>query len=73
MASDSSGSRSGGIGFLGLLGLLFIGLKLGGVIEWSWLWVLCPLWAPLAIVAAICSFCGCMAVLVAVGEKKKWW
>lgn len=38
-----------GVGFLPLLALLFIGLKLGGVINWSWLWVLAPLWAPLAI------------------------
>ena len=29
--------------FLGLLGLLFIGLKLGGVIAWSWWFVLSPL------------------------------
>ena len=35
---------SGGIGFLGLLTILFIGLKLGGVITWSWIWVLAPLW-----------------------------
>lgn len=43
--SNSNGS-GGGIGFFGLLTLLFIGLKLGGVIDWSWLWVLAPLWAP---------------------------
>lgn len=33
-----------GIGFFGLLTILFIGLKLGGVINWSWIWVLSPLW-----------------------------
>lgn len=33
-----------GIGFPGLLTLLFIGLKLSHVISWSWLWVLSPLW-----------------------------
>ena len=27
-----------------LLGILFIGLKLGGVIDWSWVWVLAPFW-----------------------------
>lgn len=32
------------ISFCGLLAILFIGLKLGGVIAWSWLWVLAPLW-----------------------------
>jgi len=32
------------IGFIGLLTLLFIGLKLIGYIAWSWVWVLSPLW-----------------------------
>lgn len=45
--------RSGGIGFAGLLALLFIGLKLGGVINWPWLWVLSPLWIPLVLVITI--------------------
>ena len=38
-----------GPGFLGILTILFIGLKLGGVIAWSWWWVLAPLWAPAAL------------------------
>jgi hypothetical protein len=42
--SNTSSSSGGGIGFAGLLTILFIGLKLGGVINWSWLWVLSPLW-----------------------------
>lgn len=33
--------------------LLFIGLKLGGVIDWSWWWVLSPFWIPLAIVVVL--------------------
>jgi ABC-type antimicrobial peptide transport system permease subunit len=35
---------SGGIGFAGLLTILFIGLKLTAFINWSWWWVLSPLW-----------------------------
>ena len=27
-----------------VLELLFVGLKLAGVISWSWLWVLSPIW-----------------------------
>lgn len=50
MVNNERGTASsGGIGFTGLLAILFIGLKLGGVIEWSWLWVLSPLWIPLVI------------------------
>jgi len=55
----------GGIGFGGLLAILFIGLKLGGVINWSWLWVLSPLWIPLAIVVGILVLVGVIAGLVA--------
>lgn len=41
------------IGFTGLLGLLFIALKLTGVIDWSWWLVLLPIYAPLALVGVI--------------------
>ena len=43
----------GGISFTSLLAILFIGLKLTGVINWSWLWVLSPIWIPIAIVLAL--------------------
>lgn len=52
MASNSSTS-SGGIGFVGLLTILFIGLKLTGYIAWSWWWVLSPIWISAALVIAI--------------------
>jgi hypothetical protein len=40
----SSSSSSSGIGFPGLLTVLFVGLKLTGHITWPWVWVLSPLW-----------------------------
>ena len=40
---------NGGVGFLGLLALIFITLKLLDKIDWSWIWILSPLWLPLAI------------------------
>jgi hypothetical protein len=55
----SDSTQSGGVGFLGLLTLLFIGLKLGHVIAWSWWWVLSPLWIP--------SLIGLAIVLVLIG------
>lgn len=39
----------GGIGFGGLLTIVFITLKLIGAIDWSWIWVLSPLWIILAL------------------------
>ena len=37
------------IGICSVLGLIFVTLKLTGVIAWSWLWVLLPFWGPLVI------------------------
>lgn len=47
--TSSSGSTKGGVGFCGLLALVFIVLKLTGVITWSWVWVLSPIWIPFVI------------------------
>jgi hypothetical protein len=44
------------VSFTTLLGLLFIGLKLGGAIGWSWFWVLCPFWIGTACVLAWLAF-----------------
>lgn len=55
-------TTGGGVSFLGLLTLLFIGLKLAGEIDWPWLWVLGPLWIPWALVVGF--FGAGLAVLV---------
>lgn len=47
--SKNTSSTSGGIGITGLLLVAFIVLKLCGVIKWSWLWVLSPLWIPISL------------------------
>lgn len=51
--SNNSSSASGGIGFAGLLTIVFITLKLLGKIMWSWWWVLSPLWISFLLVTAI--------------------
>lgn len=43
----------GGIGFCGLLTIVFIVLKLCDVITWSWLWVLAPIWIPVILTLII--------------------
>ena len=53
MTTSNSTTTQVGPGFLGILALIFITLKLIGYISWPWLWVLSPLWIPLAIVLAI--------------------
>lgn len=46
-------SAKRGIGFCGFLTIAFIVLKLCNVINWSWLWVLSPMWIPVALIAVI--------------------
>lgn len=48
MASESGG-KGAGVGVLGLLGVAFVVLKLCGVIDWEWVYVLMPFWVPVAI------------------------
>ena len=61
--------RSGGIGFCGLLAIVFIALKLAGigaVATWSWWWVISPLWIPFALVLGIAILA---AICIAVCER----
>lgn len=50
---DNKTNVYGGAGLFTLLLVLFVGLKLGNVINWSWFWVLSPLWGPFVIVIGI--------------------
>lgn len=51
MANDVNANS--GIGFAGLLAIVFIVLKLTKVITWSWWWVVSPLWIPVAITLVV--------------------
>lgn len=64
--SRSSSSSSGGASFVSLLTVLFIGLKLANVIDWSWWWILSPMWISglLAIIVLI--------VMIVVSTTKGW-
>lgn len=62
---SNNNSAGTGIGFCGLLTLVFIVLKLVGVINWSWLWVLSPIWIPTILVCII------MIVLIIITGRGK--
>jgi hypothetical protein len=55
MSNDRSNGAGagGGIGFVGLLTVAFVVLKLCHVIDWSWWWVLAPIWISAIFVIAI--------------------
>jgi hypothetical protein len=63
--SKSNSSSSDGIGFGGALFLLFLGLRLAGVIDWPWIWVFAPIWIPLALLGVI----GAVVVIIAWCQK----
>lgn len=56
----SKESSSSGISFMGMLTILFIGLKLTNYVDWSWWWVLSPIW--LGFLLAV--FAGLLVVLI---------
>ena len=57
-------AKSGGIGCLSVIGIVFIILKLLAiepVAHWSWIWVLCPYWGPIVLII----FLAILAVFIA--------
>lgn len=58
---SKSTSSSSGIGFVGLLTILFIGLKLTGNITWSWWWVLSPIWGVVLLVILLAFIVGALS------------
>lgn len=61
---ESNGGNGGGIGFFTVLTIVFIVLKLTGVIDWSWVWVLSPTWISSAVV---------LIILLIVSINGDWW
>jgi len=66
--SDNSSSSSG-VGFFGLLTVLFIGLKLTDNIDWSWWWVLSPLWIPVGVVGLVLGLMSIAAIVMWVWDR----
>lgn len=60
----------GGISFTGLLTIVFIALKLTGVINWSWLLVLLPMLIPIGVVAVL-LFCYLFIAIVLIASSYK--
>lgn len=57
--------KRGGMGTLSVLTLIFIVLKLTGLIDWSWVWVLSPVWIPGLFFAVV------FAIILIGGKLKK--
>jgi hypothetical protein len=70
MSDTKTQASSGGISFGGLLTIVFITLKLCHVIDWSWWWVLSPLWISLGLVlvflGGLLAFAGTVFVITTI-------
>jgi len=69
--SNTNNTSSGGIGFLGLLAIVFITLKLCGVIAWSWWWVTAPLWGGFVLVLGILAIVAIGALIACLLPSKR--
>lgn len=65
----SNQTSSGGVGFAGLLTIVFIVLKLIGEISWSWWWVLSPLWISWVIGLFVLAVIGIVLGIVALFDR----
>ena len=60
--------RNSGMGFISVLTLIFVVLKLTNNISWSWIWVLSPIWISIILIILIFGI-----ILVAGRIKKEKW
>lgn len=61
---ESNNGGGGGIGLFSVLTIVFIVLKVVGVIDWSWVWVLSPTWISTAVA---------LIILLVVSINGDWW
>ena len=66
--SKNSSSSSSGLGFVGALTILFVALRLLEKIDWSWWWVLSPIWISTGLVVLFLTIA---VLLVAWREHRK--
>lgn len=62
---------NGGVSASGLLGVAFIVLKLSGVIDWPWVWVLSPFWLSVALVIVVFVLAFSIAIIKVARKERK--
>jgi ABC-type antimicrobial peptide transport system permease subunit len=65
--SNSSTTSGGGLGLASTLGIIFIVLKLVGVISWSWIWVLSPFWIGAIIIVLF------LIIIISMFDSSRRW
>lgn len=63
MKENKTVVNKNGVGFGGMLTIAFIVLKLCGVIDWAWVWVLAPLWIGFGLTLLVVIVCFIAALI----------
>ena len=64
-------TKQGGLGIVSILTIVFIVLKLSGVIKWHWIWVLSPIW--ISALTAVVLFAGIPERILSGRAGKRLW
>ena len=73
MNNNNGASGGGGLGLLStVLTIVFVVLKLVGVINWSWIWVLAPLWISFLLFVLLIIVCIICLVIIDKCEDRKY-
>lgn len=67
--SDKTTTVTSSFPVTGLLGVLFVGLKLTGHITWPWIWVTAPFWIPVALLLSLLLIAGLMLLIAYLIDK----
>ena len=71
MTKQNENKTSGSMGISTVLFIVFLVLKLTGVISWSWWWVTAPLWIPTIFVVIIITIICIARKIIKKKEKEK--
>lgn len=66
---ENKNASSNGIGFTGLLTIVFITLKLLNIIDWSWWWIFSPIWIPVLLIIVFLFLMAIIAYFSAIKRR----
>lgn len=69
---NNNSTASGGLGLGGVLTVIFIVLKLCGLINWSWWWVLSPIWISIGLAVVIIFVAFIVSTIICWIEARRW-
>lgn len=70
--SKNTKTTTTGVSLLGVLQIIFIVLKLCGLIDWSWWKVFIPMWIDLGIIAGLLLLYLVILIIAYIYDKHSW-